>query len=34
MKTLEHELNENATYKQGFEYMKEELLKVKSEFHL
>ena len=34
IKNLEHELNEYSTYKSAYDYMKEELLKVKSEFHL
>lgn len=34
IKNLEHELNEASTYKKAYEYMKEEIVKVKAEFHL
>lgn len=34
IKNLEHELNEASTYKKAYEYMKDEIVKVKSEFHL
>ena len=34
IKNLEHDLNEASTYKKAYEYMKDEIVKVKSEFHL
>lgn len=34
IKDLQKEVNEYSQYKQGYDYMKEQTLKVQSEFHL
>jgi len=33
-KNLEHELNEASTYKKAYDFIKDEIVKVKAEFHL
>ena len=33
-KNLEHELNESSTYKKAYDFMKDQIVKVKAEFHL
>ncbi len=34
LKNLEHELNESSTYKKAYDFMKDQIVKVKAEFHL
>ena len=34
MRALQQDLNEHTTYKNAYDYMKEELVKVKSDYHM